>query len=39
MKSKKGYIFDAAYLAALAHSHDQALTELRITRRQATIPR
>jgi putative membrane protein len=29
MKSKKGYIFDAAYLAALAHGHDQTLTELK----------
>jgi putative membrane protein len=29
MKSKKGYIFDAAYLAALTYGHDQALTELK----------
>lgn len=29
MKSKKGYIFDAAYLAALTHGHDQTLTELK----------
>ncbi|WP_246443987.1 DUF4142 domain-containing protein [Sphingomonas sediminicola] len=29
MKSKKGYIFDAAYLAALAHGHDQTLTKLK----------
>lgn len=29
MKSKKGYIFDAAYLAAQVHGHDQTLTELK----------
>lgn len=29
MKMKKGYIFDAAYLAAQVHGHDQALTELK----------
>jgi len=29
MKSKKGYIFDAAYLAAQAHGHDETLAELK----------
>ena len=29
MKSKKGYVFDAAYLAAQVHGHDQTLTELK----------
>lgn len=29
MKSKKGYIFDAAYLAAQAHGHEETLTELK----------
>ena len=29
MKTKKGYLFDAAYLAALVHGHDQTLTELK----------
>jgi putative membrane protein len=29
MKSKKGYIFDAAYLAAQAHGHQETLTELK----------
>ena len=28
MKSKKGYIFDAAYLAAQIYGHDETLTEL-----------
>ena len=29
MKSKKGYIFDAAYLAAQAHGHEETLAELK----------
>ena len=29
MKMKKGYIFDAAYLAAQVHAHDETLTELK----------
>ena len=29
MKTKKGYLFDAAYLAALVHGQDQTLTELK----------
>ena len=29
MKSKKGYIFDAAYVAAQVYGHDQTLTELK----------
>ncbi|QNP43348.1 DUF4142 domain-containing protein [Sphingomonas daechungensis] len=29
MKTKKGYLFDAAYLAAQVHAHEQALTELK----------
>ncbi|HET6943589.1 MAG TPA: DUF4142 domain-containing protein [Sphingomicrobium sp.] len=29
MKMKKGYIFDAAYVAAQVHGHEQTLTELR----------
>lgn len=29
MKMKKGYIFDAAYLAAQVHGHDHTLTELK----------
>ena len=29
MKSKKGYIFDTAYLSAQVHGHDQMLTELK----------
>lgn len=29
MKMKKGYIFDAAYVAAQVHGHDETLTELK----------
>ena len=29
MKSKKGYIFDTAYLSAQVHGHGQMLTELK----------
>jgi putative membrane protein len=29
MKMKKGYIFDAAYVAAQVHGHEQTLTELK----------
>jgi putative membrane protein len=29
MKMKKGYIFDAAYMAAQIHGHDETLTELK----------
>jgi len=29
MKMKKGYIFDAAYVAAQVHAHDETLTELK----------
>ena len=29
MKGKKGYLFDAAYMAAQIYGHDQTLTELK----------